>query len=147
MITWDDSDGWYDHQMSPIINPSAVTQTGFTTSQNFSASDQLNGVGKCGNGTPLDSIQGRCGYGPRIPMLVISPFAKQNFVDRTLTDHSSIIHFIEDNWGLGRIGNGSFDAISGPIENMFDFTQKVNPGHQNQTLLNPSTGEVTGGHK
>ncbi len=147
VITWDDSDGWYDHQMSPIINPSAVTQTGFTTSQNFSASDQLNGVGKCGNGTPLDSIQGRCGYGPRIPMLVISPFAKQNFVDRTLTDHSSIIHFIEDNWSLGRIGNGSFDAISGSIENMFDFTQKVNPGHQNQTLLNPSTGEVTGGHK
>lgn len=142
VITWDDSDGWYDHQIGPIINSSAVLQP--TSAPN---SDQLNGPGKCGNGAPLDGIEGRCGYGPRIPMLVISPFAKQNFVDHTLTDQSSIIHFIEDNWSLGRIGNGSFDAISGSIENMFDFTQKVNPGHRNQTILSPSTGEVTGGHK
>jgi phospholipase C len=142
VITWDDSDGWYDHQIGPIINSSAVLQA-----TSASHSDQLNGPGKCGNGAPLDGIEGRCGYGPRIPMLVISPFAKQNFVDHSLTDQSSIIHFIEDNWSLGRIGNGSFDAISGSIENMFDFTQKVNPGHRNQTLLDPSTGEVTGGHK
>lgn len=143
VITWDDSDGWYDHQMSPIVNSSAVTQTGFTTSQNFSASDQLNGVGKCGNGTPLDSIEGRCGYGPRIPMLVISPFAKQNFVDNTLTDQSSIIHFIEDNWNLGRIGGGSFDAISGSIENMFDFSH--HDGHNHPLFLDPSTGQKAHG--
>ena len=90
--------------MGPIVNPSAWTQTGFGTTSDRQNSDQLNGLGKCGNGTPLDGIQGRCGYGPRIPMLVISPFAKQNFVDNTLTDQSSIIHFIEDNWGLPRIG-------------------------------------------
>jgi phospholipase C len=142
VITWDDSDGWYDHQIGPIINSSAVLQP-----TDAADSDQLNGPGKCGNGTPLDGIEGRCGYGPRIPMLLISPYAKSNFVDHTLTDQSSIIHFIEDNWSLGRIGNGSTDAISGSIENMFDFTQKVNPGHRNQLFLNPSTGEVTGGHK
>ncbi|HEY6300239.1 MAG TPA: alkaline phosphatase family protein [Candidatus Binatus sp.] len=142
VITWDDSDGWYDHQIGPIINSSAVLQA-----SSAAHSDELNGPGKCGNGTPLDGIQGRCGYGPRIPMLVISPFAKSNFVDHTLTDQSSIIHFVEDNWNLGRIGNGSFDAISGSIENMFDFTQKLNPGHRNQLFLDPSTGEVTGGHK
>ena len=142
VITWDDSDGWYDHQIGPIINSSAVLQP-----TDAKDSDQLNGPGKCGNGTPLDGIEGRCGYGPRIPMLLISPYAKSNFVDHTLTDQSSIIHFIEDNWSLGRIGNGSTDAISGSIENMFDFTQKVNPGHRNQLFLNPSTGEVTGGHK
>jgi phospholipase C len=142
VITWDDSDGWYDHQMSPIINASAVLQAGSAAN-----SDQLNGPGKCGNGTPLDGIQGRCGYGPRIPVLVISPYAKTNFVDHTLTDQSSIIHFVEDNWGLGRIGGGSFDALSGSIENMFDFTQKVNPGHRHQVFLDPSSGLVTGGHK
>ncbi len=142
VITWDDSDGWYDHQMSPIVNSSAVLQTG-----SASNSDQLNGPGKCGNGTPLDGIEGRCGYGPRIPMLVISPWAKQNFVDHTLTDQSSIIHFIEDNWGLGRIGGGSFDAESGSIENMLDFSQKVNPGHRHQVFLNPSDGTMAGGHK
>ncbi len=145
-ITWDDSDGWYDHVMGPIVNPSAWTQTGFGTTSDRENSDQLNGIGKCGNGTPLDGIQGRCGYGPRIPMLVVSPYAKSNFVDNTLTDQSSIIRFIEDNWDLGRIGNGSYDAIAGSVENMFDFTQKVNPGHRHQVFLDPMMGTVTGGH-
>ena len=42
--------------------------------------------------------QGRCGYGPRQPLLVISPWARHNFVDHTVTDRSSIIRFVEDNW-------------------------------------------------
>ena len=48
-----------------------------------------------------------------MPFLVISPYAKPNFVDHTLTDQTSIIRFIEDNWlGGQRIGQGSFDAIA-----------------------------------
>ena len=44
---------------------------------------------------------------------MISPWAKQNFVDHTATDQTSIIRFIEDNWLNGeRIGSGSFDAIA-----------------------------------
>ena len=82
-------------------------------------------------------MQGRCGYGPRQPLLVISPFAKANFVDHTLTDQSSILRFIEDNWLNGqRIGQGSFDAIAGTINSMFDFTQKANA----KLILNPTTG-------
>jgi len=55
----------------------------------------------------------RCGYGPRIPLL-ISPFAKPNFVLHRTNDPSSLIRFIEDNWSLGRVGDGSFDAVEGP---------------------------------
>ena len=125
-LTYDDSDGWYDHVMPVIINPSAT------------ASDALNGPGVCGNGSPLAGLQGRCGYGPRLPMLVISPWAKANFADSTLTDQSSIIRFIEDNWSLGRIGGGSYDALAGPLTNMFDFQS----GGKNPPLtLNPITGE------
>jgi phospholipase C len=82
---------------------------------------------------------GRCGYGPRLPLLVISPYAKQNFVDHTVTDQSSVIHFIEDNWlGGQRIGNGSFDAIASSISQMFNFGKL----RTNGTLcLNPITGE------
>ena len=73
----------------------------------------------------------------RLPFLVISPYAKVNFVDHRLTDQTSIIRFIEDNWGLGRIGNQSFDAKAGSLMNMFDFTT----GQRAQKLfLNPSTG-------
>ena len=67
--------------------------------------------------------QGRCGYGTRIPLLVISPFAKKNYVDHTLTDQTSILKFVEDNWlGGERIQpGGSFDTIAGTIENMLNL--------------------------
>ena len=134
VILYDDSNGWYDHQMSPIVNPSAVLQAASAGN-----SDQLNAAGVCGNGTPLSGIEGRCGYGPRQPLLVISPYAKTNFVDHTLTDQSSVTRFIEDNWGTGRIGGGSFDQIAGSLANLFDF----NPPHafgERRLILDPATG-------
>ncbi|HUJ31120.1 MAG TPA: alkaline phosphatase family protein [Candidatus Acidoferrum sp.] len=131
-ITWDDSDGWYDHVMGPIVN------------QSVSKADGLTGVGACGTGAnSLGGMQARCGYGPRIPCLVISPYAKDNFVDGTLTDFSSIVRFIEDNWDLDRIGPGSFDQIAGPLTNMFDFTNK----RSDRLFLDPLTGEVLASFK
>jgi phospholipase C len=47
----------------------------------------------------------RCGFGVREPFLVISPFAKPNYVDHSLNDITSILRFIEYNWNLGNIGD------------------------------------------
>jgi phospholipase C len=135
IVLYDDSDGWYDHQMSPIVNPSAVN-TGVVND-----SDELNGPGVCGHGEPLAGIQGRCGYGTRQPLLVISPFAKTNFVDHTLTDQSSVLRFIEDNWGTGRIGGGSYDAIAGSLLNMFDFDRNQDGDSSGRLILDPSSGQ------
>jgi phospholipase C len=126
IITWDDSDGWYDHQMGPIVSQSNTT------------ADALSGPGACGKAR-TGAAQGRCGYGPRIPLLAISPYAKANFVDHSVTDFSSILRFIEDNWSLGRIGNGSFDALAGSLQDMFDFSDAKN----SKLCLDPSTGEPT----
>jgi phospholipase C len=151
VILYDDSDGWYDHQEPPVVNPS------------FTAADALNGAGKCFVGlqqdrptltatsTPLNGAfglpsQGRCGYGTRIPLLVISPFAKVNYVDHTLVDQSSVLRFIEDNWLSGQriqLG-GSFDTIAGPLNNMFDFGHGEG-GNAKKLLLDPATGAVTNG--
>ncbi|MGA7754415.1 MAG: alkaline phosphatase family protein [Candidatus Sulfotelmatobacter sp.] len=135
VIMYDDSDGWYDHQIGPIVN------------QSTGPSDALTGPGACGtatsslpglNPTNLHAL-GRCGYGPRLPLLVISPWARQNFVDHTVTDQTSVIHFIEDNWlGGQRIGTGSFDSISNSISQMFDFTKIRSNG---TLFLSPDTGE------
>jgi phospholipase C len=135
VILYDDSDGWYDHQMGPIVNTSS------------GPADALTSTGFCGNG--LNSLpgvsptnvhaQGRCGYGPRLPLLVVSPWARANFVDHTMTDQSSVIRFVEDNWlGGTRIGQGSFDAIASSISQMFNFTKIRNNG---VLFLNPNTGE------
>ncbi|HZY61705.1 MAG TPA: alkaline phosphatase family protein [Edaphobacter sp.] len=133
IIAYDDSDGWYDHQMGPIVNHSTTR------------ADALTGPGQCGDGsTALPGpqtahAQGRCGYGPRLPLLVISPYSKQNYVDHTLTDQTSVLRFIEDNWLEGeRVGGGSFDSIAGSMEGMFDF-KHPNP---RPYLLDPETGVV-----
>jgi phospholipase C len=141
-ILWDDSDGWYDHQEGPIVNPSNT------------AADALNGVGQCGNGVnALAGVnpgtihaQGRCGYGPRLPLVVVSPWARRNFVDHTVTDQSSPIRFIEDNWlESQRIGQGSFDALANSIATMLDFSQRGDgdrDADDGVLILNPTTGEV-----
>jgi phospholipase C len=78
------------------------------------------------NGNFGQPAWGRCGYGTRMPPLVVSPFARQNYVDHTLTDQSSVLRFIEDNWLSGqRIQpGGSFDTVAGPLDNLFDFDDR-----------------------
>jgi len=109
IIAYDDSDGWYDHVMPPILNGSAVAGV-----------DALSGPGRCGN-PAAGAYPGRCGYGPRLPLLVISPYSRVNFVDHGLASRTAILRFMEDNWGLGPIGDQSFEAIGGSLEPMFDF--------------------------
>jgi phospholipase C len=132
VIAWDDSDGWYDHQMGTIVTQSNVSD------------DQLLGPGNCGTPKANDASggtqNGRCGFGPRLPLLVISPWAKPNFIDHTNTDQSSILRFIEDNWNLGRVGGGSFDALSGSLTNMFNFDE--DGPHAHRLILDPNTGTV-----
>jgi phospholipase C len=125
VVSYDDSDGWYDHKASPNVSTSA------------SPADALTAPGKCGDSVAhAATYQGRCGYGPRLPLLAVSPYAKPNFVDHTQTDQTSILRFIEDNWGTGRIGNDSFDARAGVLDNMFAFTGAAQPTF----VLNPMTG-------
>ena len=130
IIAYDDSDGWYDHVMGPI-----------TMQSSDPATDALLGpTGLCGTAAP-GAIQDRCGYGPRLPLLVISPYSRQNFVDNTLTDQSSILKFVEYNWHLPSIGGSSFDALAGSILNMFDFSH--HEGNADKLILDPTTGLPT----
>jgi phospholipase C len=141
VIMYDDSDGWYDHQIGPILN------------QSHGAQDALSGVGLCGNSansTALPGVDsfnahalGRCGLGPRQPFLVVSPWARRNFVDHSVTDQSSVLRFIEDNWLQGqRIGQGSFDAITNSITQMFNFDQNNSDQGSGVLFLDPVTGQI-----
>jgi phospholipase C len=138
IIAYDDSDGWYDHRMAKVINGSATTK------------DALDGDGHCGNGgTALPGInsatlhaQGRCGPGPRLPLLIISPWSKKNFVDHTQSDQTSIIRLIEDLYlGGERLGGGSFDQQAGLLLGMLDFS-KGQPQNIQPLLLDPKTGLI-----
>jgi phospholipase C len=131
VIAYDDSDGWYDHVLGPVVNQSQDPTV-----------DALDGT-TCGKKpqNTMGGYQDRCGYGPRLPLLVVSPYAKENFVDHTTTDQTSILRFIEDNWQTGRIGNFSFDAKAGSLANMFAFEPVGPVGSENKLFLDPVTGE------
>jgi len=129
VITYDDSDGWYDSKNGPKVNGSDDAALDSTI---------------C-TGVPVRTSFGedRCGYGPRLPLVVISPYTVANSVSHKVTDQSSIIKFIEDNWlGGERIGDGSFDRMAGRLDapgGVLNFS--VTP-HFRPVLLDPTSGEV-----
>ncbi|MDQ6806880.1 MAG: alkaline phosphatase family protein [Actinomycetota bacterium] len=140
IVTYDDSDGFYDHVYSGVHNPSDTSNVANPPGPQ----DFLTGAGLCGpkDGPRLADQNGRCGYGPRLPFLLISPWARHNHVSHTLTDFSSVLKFVEDNWGLPRIP-GSFDSSAGSLNGMFDFDHS---GEARSTLfLDSTTGEPTRG--
>jgi phospholipase C len=62
------------------------------------------------------------GLGMRVPLLVISPYAKQDYVSHVHYEHGSILKFVEDQFGLGRLGASDTRATS-PAGDSFDFKQ------------------------
>jgi phospholipase C len=135
ILAYDDSDGWYDHVFAAPTHGS------------FTVDDALNGTGNCGipgatpepNGLSGHPVAGRCGPGMRQPFMVISPYAKKNYVSHVFITQASIPQFIEDNWLNGeRLGGGSFDATTGSIMDMFDFKQAPT----RKLVLDPTLGIV-----
>jgi phospholipase C len=127
VLAYDDSDGWYDHVAASVKNSSN------------SADDAAWCLSAYNKGVPMSGgYADRCGPGPRQPLVVISPYAKKNFVDHTQTDQASILRFIEDNWSTGQIGDASADATAGSLTAMFNFHHQ----RDDQVLLNEQTGTV-----
>ena len=128
VITYDDSDGWYDSAAPKIVNGS--DNSSIDTAMCESAP------------VVAGKNSGDCGYGQRLPMVVISPYTRSNYVSNNLTDTTSVVKFIEDNWLSGERIPGSYDSISGSLDarnGLLDFNTKPN---DNRLILNPTTGAV-----
>ena len=91
-ITWDEGGGFYDHVIPPRV---------FTVNHSFD--DELVGLGQ------------------RVPLLVISPYSRENFVSSTLLSHLSLLRFVEYNWNLPPM-NGLVAESNLPLE-FFNFSQ------------------------
>jgi Phospholipase C len=119
VIAYDDSDGWYDHVAPTILNGSKDATNDSTVCTTAAA-------------PVTGGYADRCGPSQRLPLLVISPYSKQNHIDHTAIEQTSITKFIEDNWRTGRIGDASFDNRAGSLGGMFDFRHP----QQRAVLLN-----------
>jgi phospholipase C len=130
VIAYDDSDGRYDHVMPPIVSQS----------NDLKYDGLLGEKGLCGHASK-GAYQDRCGYGSRTPLLIISPYSKVNFVDHSITDQTSILRFIENNWDLGHIGNQSFDTKAGSLMNIFNLHSDKRMAEK--VFLNATTGLIS----
>jgi phospholipase C len=131
VITYDDSDGWYDSVAPKIINGSndATQDAAICTSV----------------AVTVGSTNDRCGYSQRLPFVVISPYTRENYVSSNETNTASVVKFIEDNWLRGQRIPNSFDATSGSLDargGVLDFNVKP---HDKPLILNPATGAVVKG--
>ena len=145
IVNYDDSDGWYDHVYSGVTNPSTSVADNLTDTTTAGPTS-----GKCtqagSSDTPLNGEQGRCGFGPRLPMMVISPYSKVNGIDHNLSDQASIINFVEHNWRLPGIPGSADQILDGrdrssgirfDLAGMFDFDAP----HMTPLILDPATGQ------
>jgi phospholipase C len=127
ILAYDDSDGWYDHR-------SVVSQH-----SDAPADQSICSVPPPAPGDHKD----RCGPGPRLPLLVVSPWTRVNAVNGTQLEQASITRFIEDNWNLGRVGDQSFDARAASMNPLFDFD--TSHARAPKVYLDPAPGPILPG--
>ncbi|GLQ48484.1 phospholipase C [Dyella lipolytica] len=128
-ITFDENDGFFDHMVPPCVPPSS--------SQGQSTVTTVNEIFPGSAYYP----SGPYGMGPRVPMIVVSPWSKGGWVCSEVFDHTSIIRFIERRFesSYPNLQESNITAwrrtVSGDLTSAFDFSK---PDGSRPSL--PSTG-------
>ncbi|HTU72292.1 MAG TPA: alkaline phosphatase family protein [Trebonia sp.] len=131
VITYDDSDGWYDHQAPKITNGS---------------NDPAIDTAECTSvPVTVGTVNGRCGESQRLPFMVISPYSRQNYVSSVNTNTSSVLKFVEQNWLHSESIPGSYDATAGSIDGPGGELNFQQHPHVQPVILDPSSGAVVSG--
>ncbi|HEY1998637.1 phosphocholine-specific phospholipase C [Paraburkholderia sp.] len=120
LINYDENDGFFDHVAPPFAPAS--------NANGLSTVDLTNEI-YLGNGQYAAgaNVNGPYGLGPRVPMLVVSPWSKGGYVCSELFDHTSVIRFIEKRFGQNHdLGESNITpwrrAICGDLMSAFNFT-------------------------
>ncbi|QKZ17287.1 phosphocholine-specific phospholipase C [Streptomyces chartreusis] len=112
-ITFDENDGFFDHVVPPMPPKDA--------SQGKSTVDVSLDLYKGDSSRPA----GPYGLGPRVPMLVVSPWSKGGYVCSETLDHTSILRFMENRFGIKETNISPWRrAICGDLTSAFDFARK-----------------------
>ncbi len=104
LINYDENDGFFDHvpPALPAIDPAIGKSTVDTTGENY-------------QGVPV-------GFGPRVPMLVVSPWSRGGWVNSQVFDHTSVLRFLEARFGVTEPNISPWRrAVAGDLLSAFDF--------------------------
>jgi phospholipase C len=106
ILNYDENDGFFDH-VPPMVPP---VGTGVGTST-------VDTTGELYKGEPV-------GFGPRVPLIIVSPWTRGGFVNSELSDHTSAIRFLEKRFGVMEPNITTWRrALAGDLTSMFDFAQ------------------------
>jgi phospholipase C len=132
LVNYDENDGFFDHMAPPFAPASSANglSTVATTNEIYGGNGQY---------TAGEYSNGPYGLGPRVPMIVVSPWSKGGYVCSQVFDHTSVIRFIEKRFGHNHdLGESNITpwrrAVCGDLMSAFNF---VNPNDAAPTL--PST--------
>ncbi len=110
IVAFDETGGWWDHVAPKDLGGHFATW--------INGQPNLTGCQYPGDGLPC----GEAGLGPRMPVLVVSPFAKKGYVDHTLMDTASLAKWVEWNHRLPALGVwGDRDLTAGSLLSAFHF--------------------------
>jgi phospholipase C len=116
ILTFDENDGFFDHVVAPVPanDPSGAGSTVAVTEEWYDLPKSVNTY-----------PPGWYGLGPRVPMLVISPWSRGGWVNSEVFDHTSLIRFIEQRFGVTEPNISPWRrAICGDLTSTLDFAQK-----------------------
>jgi phospholipase C len=139
LINYDEGDGSWDH----IVSPTPPRTPAFGASTVSIENEIVNA-----DGEPEGFVPGPIGLSTRVPLIAISPWSKGGFVNSQLTDHTSLIKFIEKRFGVFEPNISPWRrAIVGDLSSAFNFSNP-NHGHiklqQNTVRFLPSVPELGG---
>ncbi len=104
ILNYDENDGFFDHMPPPV--PPTLDGIGRST---------VDLAGESYRGVPV-------GLGPRVPLLIVSPWTRGGFVNSQLSDHTSVIRFLEARFGVAEPNITPWRrAMCGDLTSMFDF--------------------------
>ena len=104
ILNYDENDGFFDHVPPPV--PNAGAALGKST---------VEATGEVYNGEPV-------GFGPRVPLIVVSPWTKGGYVNSQVFDHTSVLRFLEARFGVAEPNISAWRrAVSGDLTSVFDF--------------------------
>jgi hypothetical protein len=130
-VTWDENGGFFDHV--PPVTPHAGTPGEYVTVPNLPDVAQ--------------GIRGPIGLGFRVPLLIVSPFARGGFVSSDTFDHTSILRFLETRFGA-EVPNLSAwrRSVTGDLTSAFNFLSAPDASVPALPAVSPADPVVVGGN-
>lgn len=140
LLTYDENDGFFDHVPSPSP-PSRRKDGSFAGKSTLGFDNEL-----FTHPAPAGSTQqplpdgGVYGPGPRVPMLVLSPWSRGGWVNSQVFDHTSVLQFLEKRFGVREPNISAWRrAVCGDLTSAFNF---VDPNHETLPALQTTTRQA-----